>query len=114
MFLVNEVLANTTATPDLKASIVNLVPFILIILAFYFLLIKPERKKQQEHKNFVNNVEINTKVIVAGGIIGKVVKVNDKDNSLLISISQDVNIKVVKDSIHPFIEENKANTDKKK
>ena len=56
-------------------SLGGLIPFILIFVIFYFLLIRPQQKKVKEHKNMVQNLKRGDSIVTAGGIVGKIVKV---------------------------------------
>lgn len=75
---------------------------LIILLAvfggiFYFLLIRPQRKKQQEHEDLVNSLEKGDKIISAGGIHGSVIDVMDED--LLIEVEDGTVMKIQQDSI---------------
>lgn len=75
---------------------------LIILLAvfggiFYFLLIRPQRKKQQEHEDLVSSLEKGDEIITAGGIHGSVTEVMDED--LLIEIEDGTVMKVQQDSI---------------
>ncbi len=73
-------------------SIGGLIPFILIFVIFYFLLIRPQQKRVKEHKLMVQNLKRGNIVVTAGGIIGKIVKVNDNSDDITIEISKGVNV----------------------
>ena len=55
----------------------QLMPFILIFVIFYFLLIRPQQQARKRHEEMVNAVRRGDKVVTAGGILGKVVKAGD-------------------------------------
>ncbi len=55
-----------------------LIPIALMIGVFYFLVIMPQRKQQQELKDMVSGLKIGDKVVTNGGVIGKIVEVRDK------------------------------------
>lgn len=57
--------------------ITGLLPFILIIGVFYFLLILPQKKKQQQLKDMISSLKPGDKVVTNGGIIGVVMAVRD-------------------------------------
>lgn len=57
--------------------ILSLLPFILIFVVFYFIFMRPQAKKQKEHTAMLNALQKGDKVITTGGLIGKVVGVND-------------------------------------
>ncbi|MFP4136501.1 MAG: preprotein translocase subunit YajC [Candidatus Acetothermia bacterium] len=75
---------------------------LIILLAvfggiFYFLLIRPQRKKQKEHENMVSNLKKGDEIITAGGIHGSVTEVLDED--LLIEVEDGTVMKIQQDSI---------------
>ncbi|MEE4245590.1 MAG: preprotein translocase subunit YajC [Kangiellaceae bacterium] len=69
----------------------------LFVAIFYFLIIRPQSKRQKEHKSMMSAIEKGDEVVTAGGILGKVTKVTD--NYLMISISDNVNISVQKHAV---------------
>ena len=75
----------------------SLIPLILIMVIFYFLLIRPQQKKLKEHKAMVEATKKGDAVITAGGIIAKVTDV--KDDTLTVEIADGVKVKVKRDTI---------------
>ena len=65
-------------------QISSLAPFLLIIVVFYFFMIRPQMKRQKMEKKFMNELKKGTKVVTKSGIHGRVVELNDKDNSCII------------------------------
>src|SRR3546814_19580180 len=57
--------------------IVQLLPLLLIFVVFYFLLIRPQQKKMKEHRTAIEAVKKGYQVITDGGLVGKVVRVDD-------------------------------------
>ncbi len=57
--------------------IVGMLPLILMFVVLYFLMIRPQMKRQKEHRNLVANLSKGDEVITAGGILGKITKVHD-------------------------------------
>jgi|TARA_Y100000310_G_C20452916_1_gene701619 preprotein translocase subunit YajC len=76
-------------------GIAQFIPLILIFVIFYFFLIRPQQKKAKEHKNMVKAIKRGDKIITSGGIFGIVEKVMDNDK-VEVSISDNVNIELVK------------------
>ncbi|MGR3319151.1 MAG: preprotein translocase subunit YajC [Candidatus Anammoxibacter sp.] len=76
-----------------------IIPFGLMFAIMYFLMIRPQRKKEKERKEKLTRIRKNDKVITNGGVHGKVVSI--KENSLVICIDEtkDVNVKVDRNSI---------------
>ena len=77
--------------------LVQLAPIILIFAVFYFLLIRPQQKRQKEHKRMVSDLKRGDNVVTAGGVHGTVTGVSD--NIATVEIAQNVRIKVTKSSI---------------
>lgn len=75
----------------------SFLPFILIIVVFYFFMIRPQMKKQKELRKFRENLKKGDKVITTGGIYGKVAEV--KEAYVVIEIAHDVKVKVDKSAI---------------
>ena len=78
-------------------AIASLMPIIFIFGIFYFLLIRPQQKKQKEHQNMVSELKKNDEVVTNGGIHGTVVNV--KDNTLILRIDENVKIEINKSTI---------------
>lgn len=74
--------------------LVSLMPIIVIFIIFYFLLIRPQRKAQEDHKKMVSELKKNDEVITSGGIHGTIVNV--KENSFVLKIDDNVKIEVQK------------------
>ena len=83
---------NAQASP-----LMNLMPVILIFVVFYFLLIRPQKKAQDEHKKMIASLKKNDEVITSGGIHGTIVNV--KDNSVTLKVDDNVKVEVQKHSI---------------
>ncbi|MEM9198903.1 MAG: preprotein translocase subunit YajC [Pseudomonadota bacterium] len=79
-------------------GIEGFIPFILIFVIMYFLLIRPQQKKVKEHKAMVEALRRGDQVVTQGGLIGKVSKVKD-EGELEIEISDGVRVRVVRQTI---------------
>ena len=83
----------TTATKtasgngDVLTSILSYAPLVLVIIAFYFLLIRPQQKKDKEDKAMRENLDIGDEIVTAGGIIGRIVSI--KDDTIVIETGSD-------------------------
>lgn len=60
------------------STIVSILPLVLIIVLLYFMMIRPQRKREKEAKAMVNAMKIGDKVVTIGGIAGKVCKIKDE------------------------------------
>jgi preprotein translocase subunit YajC len=75
--------------------LVQMLPFILIFIIMYFLLIRPQQKRVKAHQEMVKNVRRGDTVVLNSGMIGKVTKVID-DNEAEVEIADNVRVKVIK------------------
>ena len=92
--------AYAQATGAAGPSLIAQLPFFIAIFAiFYFLLIRPQQKKLKEHQAMVDALRRGDQVVTAGGLVGKVTKVRD-DGEVEVEISDGVNVRVVKHTIH--------------
>ena len=81
------------AQPD-QNPLVSFIPLILIIVVFYFFMIRPQMKRQKELKNFRESLKKGDKIITTGGIYGKIVEI--EDHAILIEVDTNVKIRVDK------------------
>lgn len=78
-------------------SLGSILPMILIIVVFYFFMIRPQVKKQKDQKSFVNDLKIGDKVVTTAGIHGKIATITD--TYFLIEVDNNVKIKFDKSAI---------------
>ncbi len=81
---------------------------ILLIVVFYFFMIRPQQKRQKETKKFRQALGKGSKVMTAGGIHGTIADVNEKNNTVLLEISNGVKIRVELSMIYPSAAEAQA------
>ena len=75
----------------------QLLPFAFIFIIFYFLLIRPQQKRQKEHQQLLTNLKTGDKVITSSGIHGLIANV--KDTTFLVKVADNVKIEVDKNAI---------------
>jgi len=75
----------------------QLLPFAFIFIIFYFLLIRPQQKRQKEHQKLLSNLKTGDKVVTTSGIHGLIANV--KDTTFLVKIADNVKIEVDKNAI---------------
>ena len=75
----------------------SFIPLILIIVVFYFFMIRPQLKKSKEQKKFRENIKVGDKIITIGGIHGKIVDVQEK--TFIISVEGGVKLKIERSAI---------------
>ncbi len=74
------------------------IPLLLIFAIMYFLLIRPQQKKMKDHQAMVNGLRRGDKVVTAGGMFGKVVKVHD-EGEVEVEIADGVKVRMVQSTI---------------
>ncbi|SDM09971.1 preprotein translocase subunit YajC [Daejeonella rubra] len=72
-------------------------PMLLIIVVFYFFMIRPQMKKAKDHKKYVEELKKGDKVITTSGIHGKIVEMND--STFLIEVESGTKIRFEKSSV---------------
>ena len=78
--------------------LMSLLPFVLIFVIMYFLILRPQQKRVKQHQEMVKNVRRGDTVITNGGLIGKVTKVID-DDQIEIEIADDVRIRQMRQMV---------------
>ena len=74
-------------------------PILLIFVIMYFLMIRPQQKKVKEHRAMVEALRRGDQVITAGGLIGKVTRVDDQKGELEVELAPNVKVRVVRSTI---------------
>jgi len=75
----------------------QIMPFLLMILIFYFLLIKPQQKQLKERQKMLSNLKVGDKVLTAGGIIGTISSLNN--DQIEVEIAKNVKVTMLRSSI---------------
>lgn len=80
-----------------QSPFMTFLPLILIIVVFYFFMIRPQLKKQKEVRQYRDQLQKGDKVITVGGIYGKIIEVSD--TTVMLDIGGNVKIKVDKNGL---------------
>ena len=83
--------------PNPHAMFIQIIPFIVVFVVMYFLIIKPQKKKQDLHKQMVAGVKKNDELVTTGGVHGTVVNVKEK--TFVLRVDENVRIEIDKGSI---------------
>ena len=90
------------------SSVGPFLPFGFIIILFYFLIIRPQNKQQKQRNIMLNNLKRSDNVLTNGGIIGKIIDIQDGD-ILSLEIAKGVHIKIKREFVNSLlIDENKS------
>jgi preprotein translocase subunit YajC len=80
------------------SMVVQLLPFVLIFVIMYFLILRPQQKRAKEHQELVKNLRRGDTVITSGGLVGKVTKVVD-DEQIEVEIADGVRVRQVRSMV---------------
>lgn len=88
---------NNSKTSEFSLS--SVIPFVLIFVVFYVLIIRPQNKKLKEHQKTLDEIKLGDKIITSSGIIGVVKQIYEKEKQVLLEVSEGVAITILKQAI---------------
>ena len=74
---ISSAFAQTAAGGDTQSTLMNMLPLVLMFVVMYFVMIRPQMRKQKEHKAMVEALAKGDEVVTAGGLLGRVSKIGD-------------------------------------
>ena len=95
--LISPAYAQGTALMD-QSALVQFLPLVLIFIVFYFLLIRPQQKKQKEHRTMLDALRRGDRVVTGGGILGTVSKVVSPEE-VEVDLAANVRVRVLRSTI---------------
>ena len=99
-----------TSASDPSAIVIGILPWLLIFLIFYLLMIRPQQRRMKQHAATIAAVKKGDEVITGGGIRGRVTKVMDDD--VEVEIGQNLRVRIVKATLsHVLTKPNKPAND---
>jgi preprotein translocase subunit YajC len=78
--------------------LVSLLPFVLIFVIMYFLILRPQQKRVRTHQDMIKNLRRGDTVVTAGGIIGRITKVTE-ESDVQVEIAEGVRVRVARGMI---------------
>ena len=90
--------AQAVGSPGMGDLFGMVLPLLMIMVVFYFLLIRPQQKKAKEHQELLKKIARGDTVITSGGLIGKVTKIVD-DHELQVEVGDNVKVRVLRSGI---------------
>ena len=97
--MISDAFAQSAAGGAGGFSIQGLLPFVLIFIIFYFLLIRPQQKRVKQHKLMVSNLQRGNKVLTAGGIFGVVSKAIEGSETVSVEIASGITVEISRSMI---------------
>ncbi len=84
---------------DASGTLIQFLPFILIFVVMYFLMIRPQQRKAKEHREMLKAVRRGDVIVTAGGLVAKVSKVLEDQPEVEVEIADGVKVKLVRSMI---------------
>ena len=76
-----------------------LIPMLVMIVIFYFLVIRPQQQRAKAHRELVDKVRRGDTVITSGGFIGKVIKAADNSDEVEVELSENMRVRLLKSTL---------------
>ena len=89
---ISSAFAQTASGGDMQSSLMSMAPLILMFVVLYFVMIRPQMKRQKEHRSMVEALAKGDEVATAGGVIGKVTRLDDTYLGLEIASGVEVQV----------------------
>lgn len=96
-FVIGSAQAQTAAPASPSAGLLEFLPLLVLFVVFYFMLIRPQMKRQKEHRQMVDALAKGDEVVTSGGIAGKITDVGD--SFMTVEIAKGIEVKVQKQAV---------------
>jgi len=103
LMLFTSIFAQNAEAQGKSGMLMQIFPFLLIFVVFYFLLIRPQQKQRAKHQDFISKLKEGDEVITTSGLIGVIKKILDQ--AIYLEIAKGVEIKVLKASVSSLAKE---------
>lgn len=90
--------ANPQQGPD---PLFNIVFLVGLFVLFYFIAIRPQRKRQKEHQQMVQDLSVGAEIVTTSGILGKVTKLDE--NYMVLNVANNVDLKLQRVHVHAIL-----------
>ena len=98
---ISDAMAQTAAGGQSGAGLAGILPMILLFVIFYFLLIRPQQKRQKEHREMVAALNKGDEVVTMGGLLGKIKELDE--NFITLEVTKGTNVKVQRNLIQAMM-----------
>ncbi len=97
--LISPAFAQATTSADPFGGMAQFVPIVLIVVVFYFFLIRPQSKRAKERKAMIDAVRRGDRIVTHGGLIGTIAKAVPDSRELEVDIADNVRVKITREGI---------------
>ncbi len=84
---------------DTTSSLMSLLPLVLMFVVLYFVMIRPQMKRQKEHKAMIAALAKGDEVVTAGGLLGTVTKVTEGDGNIGLALASGVEVQLQRTAV---------------
>jgi len=88
------------------SPLLQLAPFAMILVVFYFLLVRPQQKKARETQEMLDNLKVNEEIVTTGGLHGKIVRLADK--VVVIEVAPKVQVRIERSAVGQVVRAGKS------
>lgn len=88
------------------SPLIQLAPFAMILVVFYFLLVRPQQKKAKETEEMLANLRVNDEIVTMGGLYGRIVKIADK--VVILEVAPKVQVKIDRPAVTQVVRGGRA------
>ncbi len=99
MFISNAYAEGTSGAGGAGGTMELIFMLVIFGLIFYFMIFRPQSKRVKEHKNLMSSLSKGDEVLTSGGILGKIAKISDENDYVLLAINETSEITIKKDYI---------------
>jgi preprotein translocase subunit YajC len=89
-----------TPPPGAPSAWVQLLPFVLVLAIFYFVILLPMKKRQQKVQAFLSALKVGDRIVTSGGIYGTITKVSDQ--SVQVQVANNVRLEIARSAVVGF------------
>jgi len=98
-----EAFANSSIFSSMNSLFTSIAPLLIIMVIFYFLVIRPQQTKLKNHHEMINAIKKGDKILTSGGIIAIVSKVELEHDTVIAEIATNVKVKIKRETISQII-----------
>ena len=85
------------AGSDMQSSLMSMLPLVLMVVVLYFVMIRPQMRKQKEHRSMIEALAKGDEIVTSGGLLGKVTKMGD--SYLNLEVANGVELQVQRSAV---------------
>jgi preprotein translocase subunit YajC len=81
----------------------GLVPLVLVLFIFYFLIIRPQQKRQREHNKMLSSLSKGDRIVTTGGLYAVIQDVKEKENKIVATIGEGVKVEIARSAVASIV-----------